>query len=574
MVLPSVSRSRRGGGGGGWRNCLLRVSGLLLLLGLGFLLWAAGQQDPRGYFLFDEDPTTGGNNHNNLGLSLSLLLHRPEPNAVEVVASSVQPQQKLQPPPRDGVVSPQQHEQAVGGKEGGVVVIAHAVSLVTCKTGKTAQFLDALSVLRHAIHQTSIHNNNNHDQRSSSSSSSSSSASKYGYQMYAFVHRTGCPDPDLPPLLQRLGYIPKIVDTPVELNEIQGDGWYKSHVEGEKCCGIKEFIKLHAYTLMDHPISVHWDLDAIPLQPMDVLYDAMLYGPDTTIGSNARAQLEVQYHQRNQPLPHSIEAFFTRDVTSAAPWEPIQAVQGGFVVAKTIPQHLDLYRTLILSGNYTSGRGPGSGWGGLGYGGFQGAMAYQGALAYFYDVLYPGHHVELDVCRWNQVVADVVWRGPNGANHLHQCRDYPREGGDTPDYASNTLANGKCEDCRILPVNQTRTVHYTACHKPWECALPHPRIPGPARKAHTYRLQELTNVTTCGLLFREYFALRHDLERQIAVAIASAHNKEAPPSLSMTPVDPTGYHPEYFLGYCTRQGGYRTMDPLPDGFDLKQVYGF
>ena len=126
-------------------------------------------------------------------------------------------------------------------------------------------------------------------------------------------------------------------------------------------------------------------------------------------------------------------------------------------------------------------------------------MAYQGVLAYFYDQIYPGHSVELDVCHWNQVVADVIWRGPNNMEHHGQCRDYPRDG----NFTANTPELGACHDCRILPVEETNTVHYTACKKPWECAIPTPRIPGARRKAHAYRLRELTNVTTCGLLFRK-----------------------------------------------------------------------
>jgi hypothetical protein len=89
-------------------------------------------------------------------------------------------------------------------------------------------------------------------------------------------------------------------------------------------------------------------------------------------------------------------------------------------------------------------------------------MAYQGVLAYFYDVVYPGHHVELDVCRWNQVVADVIWRGPDGKDHMGECRDYPAPG---VDFKANTPDKGQCEDCRILPLEETMTVHYTACKK-------------------------------------------------------------------------------------------------------------
>jgi len=97
-------------------------------------------------------------------------------------------------------------------------------------------------------------------------------------------------------------------------------------------------------------------------------------------------------------------------------------------------------------------------WSGLGYGGFQGAMAYQGVVAFYYDRLRPNTAVELNVCRWNQVAADVIWRGPEWMNEHHlQCRDHPRtflpDG--TPDHASNT----RCEDCRNTPIDAVKSVH-------------------------------------------------------------------------------------------------------------------
>ena len=185
-------------------------------------------------------------------------------------------------------------------------------------------------------------------------------------------------------------------------------------------------------------------------------------------------------------------------------------------------------------------------------------MAYQGVLAYFYDQVHPGHSVELDVCRWNQVVADVIWRGPDHMEHAGQCRDHPLDG----IYEANTPENGKCQDCRVIPIDEAKTVHYTACKKPWQCSLPHPRIPGGKRKAHAYRLRELTNVTTCGLLFAKYFEIRQDIEQQI-VQQGGFAAKERKGS----------FHPEHFLGYCRREGGYDSME-IDEQFDMKMVYGF
>jgi hypothetical protein len=186
-------------------------------------------------------------------------------------------------------------------------------------------------------------------------------------------------------------------------------------------------------------------------------------------------------------------------------------------------------------------------------------MAIQGVLAYFYDQIRPGTHVELDVCRWNQVVADVIWRGPQGQEYLHQCRDYPHDG----IFKENTPESGKCHDCTVLPVEETMTVHFTACKKPWECRVPVPRVPNQRNKAHEYRLQHLTNVTTCGKLFHLYFKYREDVETKIAIKIGAIANK------------PEGdFRPKMFNGYCNASGVYIPMADLPAGFDLSTVYGF
>jgi hypothetical protein len=427
------------------------------------------------------------------------------------------------------------------------IKIAHVISLITChKASRVKGFLDALIILRHSIHQNSIHANEQ-------------GKSNYSYQMYAILHEDGgCLEHT--DLLKRLGYIPLIKPTPINVSQITTNDWYRDHVEQENCCGSKEFIKLYAYTLTEHPIVVHWDLDIAVLKPMDDLYNAMLYDANSETGRAARQRLLPQ-RPSVQKLPDGpIDAFFTRDITSAKPWEKVTAVQGGFVVARPSLEHFELYKQFILQANYTPGRGPTSGWGGLGYGGFQGAMAYQGVLAYFYDVVYPGHAVELDVCRWNQVVADVIWRGPEKEKeHYGQCRHYPALGPEH--YAENTPENGQCEDCRILPLEETYTVHYTACKKPWECTVPNPRVPRNKRDVH--RLQELTNVTTCGKLHHRYFEIRRDIEDRIAKQTGLVPSRRD-----------GAFHPEFFYGYCKAGSNYLSMEDISETFDMKQVYGF
>jgi hypothetical protein len=89
--------------------------------------------------------------------------------------------------------------------------------------------------------------------------------------------------------------------------------------------------------------------------------------------------------------------------------------------------------------------------------------------------------------------------------------------------------------------------------KPWECELPHPRVP--KDKSQGYRLSHLTNITTCGLLFRKWFELRNDLEGQL---------KE----FNVEPTKHDGsFYPEYYMGYMP-------MNPPPEGFDtMKQING-
>mmetsp|Transcript_31201 Transcript_31201/g.47788 ORF Transcript_31201/g.47788 Transcript_31201/m.47788 type:complete len:484 (+) Transcript_31201:84-1535(+) len=414
----------------------------------------------------------------------------------------------------------------------GPPVIAHVVSLIKCsKKASTDGFLDAAAVLRHSIHKVSYHKNK----------------SAYSYQMYAIIH-SHCQQHA--PVLEKFGYKTLIKDTPVKREDIKGQ-WYRDHVESENCCGSAEFIKLYAYTLTEHPVVVHWDMDVAILKPLDDLFDAILYDKTSDRGKTARANLELQHPE--VPLPDKIDAFITRDITSAQPWEKVQGVQGGFLVSKPDPSALQTYIEFITEGNYVKGRNPGSGWADHGNGGFQGAMAYQGVVAYFYDKLRPNTAVELNVCRWNQVVADVIWRGPTREQHKGQCREYPLDG--------NFTGNVHCEDCRVTPIDLVRTVHYTACKKPWECAVPHPRVP--RNKKQVYRLSHLTNITTCMNLHRKWFELREDFEEELQKASG------------VVPAKRDGTHEEkYFMGYCKRPGQYITMELPPENFDIGKIYGW
>jgi len=159
-------------------------------------------------------------------------------------------------------------------------------------------------------------------------------------------------------VLERLGYEIMVRDHPVKKEDVRGE-WLRNHIESENCCGSAEFIKLYAYHLTKHPIAVHWDMDVAILQPMDDLYDVMIYPSDDSRHVEAKRKIEKQHPE--DPWPEKVDAFLTRDITSAKPWEKVTGVQGGFLVARPDPAVFDAYIEFIKEGNYIGGRGDGKG---------------------------------------------------------------------------------------------------------------------------------------------------------------------------------------------------------------------
>ena len=127
--------------------------------------------------------------------------------------------------------------------------IAHAISFLSCGYSLTEKYKDAMLVLRHSIHQNSWHNAN--------------STSRYSYQMYAFVND----DPDAKCAkytrwIQRMGYTPLLLPNPINLTAIENE-WFRGQIDKTGVAGSSELIKLYLYSLTDHPIVCHWDIDVI-----------------------------------------------------------------------------------------------------------------------------------------------------------------------------------------------------------------------------------------------------------------------------------------------------------------------
>lgn len=347
------------------------------------------------------------------------------------------------------------------------ITIAYAISLTSCNA-QTAN-LDGAAILRHSIQRFD-----------------SLSTSKYDSKFYAFVHpnATSCADE-----IRNLGYDVQVRPTPINVSDISGD--LKHHVEGASCCGSAEFLKLYAYTLTQHPVAVHLDMDVAVLKPMDDLYDGMIEGPS----SRARSRLPAMWIANATELPQQIDAYFTRDynmLTYAGYRKPIEtSIQGGFMVVRPNTTVFQEYLDIILEGNYEPGRG----WGasnGLRFGGTYGSAQIQGLVSYYYGHVHPGTAVELNRCIYNTMVDKPTDKD-------EKCLSPRKE-------------DGYCEDCRKTNFSDVVSTHYTVCQKPWWCR----------------RFNE--NETLCDATHKAWFQLRYEVEMQRKMANPSYNIRAMPPT--------------------------------------------
>ena len=366
--------------------------------------------------------------------------------------------------------------------------IAYAISLTSCS--ETPSLVDGAAILAHSIHLSSIQN--------------PKSKSKYDYKMYAIIHQNAI---SCQPTLEKLGYTPLIVDVPVPVKDIEGD-FLREKVPDNGCCGDLEFIKLWAYTLVDHPFVVHLDLDTIVLKPMDELYDAALMGDTKGIqggtGTKSIMWPDTETH-KNEDKNQSIDAFFTRDYNMRPAGKKPVGVQGGFLVLRPSMKTYQEFQGIIRKGDYRQS----SGWGGKGYGPFYGSMTFQGIIPYFYDVLHPNTAVELNRCVYNTMA------------------DNPRDKRTVNNVVSGKCRDGRddCEDCRERGIEEVSTAHFTLCQKPWEC-LSHDN--------------DLLQHRLCKKLFHEWYRIRADFERpSVADDIVVGEGK---------------FKPDQFRGFCKSSG--------------------
>lgn len=232
------------------------------------------------------------NNKNPFDRARPLSLTPPPRPAAAIAAAAVEKhhleeewehEQELQHAEHPGLPIMSQHDRHHVYPTG--VVIGFAVTVTGCGSDPITE---GAAVLKHAIHLASMHGN---------------LGGRYDYKMYAIYHPDGesCATP-----LQDLGYELLRRETPVAVKDIQGE-YLRTRIEKNGCCGEKELVKLEAYTLIQHPIVVHLDLDTLVLRPLDSLFDWMLL-------EDADHDTEgIQIMWPDMPHPHKVNAYFTRD---------------------------------------------------------------------------------------------------------------------------------------------------------------------------------------------------------------------------------------------------------------------
>jgi len=397
------------------------------------------------------------------------------------------------------------------------IQVAYAISLIKCsdKQSSTSGLIDAATVLRHSVHQTSARNPN--------------SGSKYDYKMYAIVHKKA---ESCSHLLGDLGYQLIVKDSPVQVSEIRGD-YLRKNVHKEWCCGADEFVKLYAYTIHDHPIVIHTDIDFMFVKPMDDLFDAMLLPHHSDEGKAAREKLELEYPDKKQNMPENIQAYLTRDYHQVIPGRKA-AFQAGFIVLKPNQKVFQEFLEIIREGHYVEGFSRENGWGGLGYGGVVGSMAMQGLPAYYYDEIAPNTSVELNGCRYNHMGANIFYDNvPNFIRKYKSLHGKCRRNVDG------------CEDCRKTDMSLIKNIHFTNCRKPWNCAG---RMGTEAGKGNID--PRTADFDHCMEVARTWHEMRNDLEQQI---VALTGDDEV-----LSEGQKGSYKKDVFIGHCDAdgQGGY------------------
>ena len=414
------------------------------------------------------------------------------------------------------------------------ITVGYAISLIKCgdKQTSTAGLIDAAIVLQHSVHMNSVRN--------------PSSGSNYDYKMYALVHKQAekCSS-----LLQQVGFEVIVADPPVVSGDIRGK-YLQQRIHREWCCGADEFVKLYAYSKIPEPVVVHVDMDFAFVKPMDELFDAMLYDVNSVEGKEARMRIALETPSKS--LPDKIDAFFTLDWPQVIPGRKA-GFQAGFMVIRPNATVVEELVDIIKEGNYTEGFSRQNGWHSSGHGGYVGAMAMQGLMAYYYEFVRPEHAVELNQCRYNWMGMDVRYRA--------QPSFHPRRFPDLVGKCRNS--KDECENCMNVDLDLVKSVHYTVCRKPWNCVSEghkNGQYPETGKKGAIDT--KTGNLDQCLKIAKKWHDYRADFERKL-------YNLTKDEEILAGSVGK--YKQDVFRGHCAGEGGGNYLQIQGTHLSFEQV---
>lgn len=244
-----------------------------------------------------------------------------------------------------------------------IATVAYLVSVTGCSKGFATKIFDFGAVLKKSIELNSfpLH-----------------PKSRYASKAFVLVtpetKKTRCVKN-----LKRAGFQPHEVDFPVkfsEIQEVEGAKIFRKHIRSDGCCGEKELIKLHAYSMTDFPVAIHLDLDTLVANPLDPVIDAMVLPPDNPSGRAAREllfapeqpesstifrypRMATPTYKASVPLDKlDVQAYFTRDYNMLKRGKGIKVgLQGGFIMVRPNVTTLETLVNMVRSGEYFNAKG-------------------------------------------------------------------------------------------------------------------------------------------------------------------------------------------------------------------------
>jgi hypothetical protein len=247
------------------------------------------------------------------------------------------------------------------------------------------------------------------------------------------------------------------------------------------------------------------DMDMLVVKPLDDVIDLILYNnphPEQTVH-----HLQNTSGHRNNTASGDVWLLYVSDYAMAQPYSSVIPSQGGFAIFKPNRTIYREIQQIVLKGEFHDTFG----WGNA-TGVFWGSTTFQGLLPYYFQVLNPGHALELDWRIYNNMNSPRSDRLKRGEETIEYCF--------TPD----------CQDVRDTPFEDVFSVHFTNCQKPWKCLANSGDNPKTA---------------LCRAMHRAWFQYRSELEKSWGRPGRGSHNETN----------------EHLRGYCSDygEGGYEAI---------------